>query len=71
MDKEASQPTIKEVKESDVYMGEIPLMTQNGSFVLTEQRELLFLSYIEVRVYFLSTIKVKLIALENFYFQQG
>ena len=34
MDKEASQPTIKEVKESDVYMGEIPLMTQNGSFVI-------------------------------------
>ena len=34
MDKEASQPTIKEVKESEVYMGEIPLMTQNGSFVI-------------------------------------
>ena len=34
MDKEASEPTIKEVKESEVYMGEIPLMTQNGSFVI-------------------------------------
>ena len=34
MDKEASQPTIKEVKEQEVYMGEIPLMTQNGSFVI-------------------------------------
>ena len=34
MDKEASEPTVKEVKESEVYMGEIPLMTQNGSFVI-------------------------------------
>tara|TARA_B100000035_G_scaffold314791_1_gene332285 strand:+ start:128 stop:4297 length:4170 start_codon:yes stop_codon:yes gene_type:complete len=34
MDKEASEPTIKEVKEQEVYMGEIPLMTQNGSFVI-------------------------------------
>ena len=34
MDKEASQPTVKEVKEQEVYMGEIPLMTQNGSFVI-------------------------------------
>jgi DNA-directed RNA polymerase subunit beta len=34
MDKEASQPTVKEVKEQEVYMGEMPLMTQNGSFVI-------------------------------------
>jgi DNA-directed RNA polymerase subunit beta len=34
MDKEASKPTIKEVKEQEVYMGEIPLMTTTGSFVI-------------------------------------
>ena len=34
MDREASKPTIKEVKEQEVYMGEIPLMTNNGSFVI-------------------------------------
>ena len=34
MDKEAAKPTIKEVKEQEVYMGEIPLMTRNGSFVI-------------------------------------
>ncbi|MGB8764323.1 MAG: DNA-directed RNA polymerase subunit beta [Burkholderiales bacterium] len=34
MDKEASKPTVKEVKEQEVYMGEIPLMTRNGSFVI-------------------------------------
>ena len=34
MDKEATKPTVKEVKEQEVYMGEIPLMTGNGSFVI-------------------------------------
>ncbi|MFM2397514.1 MAG: DNA-directed polymerase subunit beta, partial [Pseudomonadota bacterium] len=33
-DKEASKPTVKEVKEQEVYMGEIPLMTNTGSFVI-------------------------------------
>ena len=34
MDKEAPKPTPKEVKEQEVYMGEIPLMTNTGSFVI-------------------------------------
>ena len=34
MDKEVSKPTVKEVKEQEVYMGEIPLMTDTGSFVI-------------------------------------
>ncbi len=34
LDKEAARPTIKEVKEQEVYMGEIPLMTTTGSFVI-------------------------------------
>ena len=34
MDREASKPTVKEVKEQEVYMGEIPLMTRSGSFVI-------------------------------------
>src|SRR6478735_5746835 len=34
MDKEAPKETVKEVKEQEVYMGEIPLMTNNGSFVI-------------------------------------
>ena len=33
MDRDAPD-TIKEVKEQEVYMGEIPLMTSNGSFVI-------------------------------------
>ncbi|MDR3158274.1 MAG: DNA-directed RNA polymerase subunit beta [Zoogloeaceae bacterium] len=34
LDREASAETIKEVKEQEVYMGEIPRMTENGSFVI-------------------------------------
>ena len=34
LDKEASKPTVKEVKEQEVYMGEMPLMTNTGSFVI-------------------------------------
>ena len=31
-DKESSNKTIKDIKEQEVYMGEIPLMTDNGTF---------------------------------------
>ncbi len=34
MDRDAPKETVKEVKEQEVYMGEIPLMTDNGSFVI-------------------------------------
>ncbi len=34
MDREVRTPTVKEVKEQEVYMGEIPLMTNTGSFVV-------------------------------------
>ena len=34
MDREASKPTVKEIKEQEVYMGEMPLMTSTGSFVI-------------------------------------
>jgi DNA-directed RNA polymerase subunit beta len=35
LDKESpNKPVVKEVKEQEVYMGEMPLMTQNGSFVI-------------------------------------
>jgi DNA-directed RNA polymerase subunit beta len=33
-DKESSNKTIKDIKEQEVYMGEIPLMTANGTFVI-------------------------------------
>jgi DNA-directed RNA polymerase subunit beta len=33
-DREAAPGTVKDIKEQEVYMGEIPLMTQNGTFVI-------------------------------------
>src|SRR5690554_5153068 len=33
-DKDAPAGTIKQIKEQEVYMGEIPLMTENGTFVI-------------------------------------
>ena len=33
-DKESSSKAIKDIKEQEVYMGEIPLMTDNGTFVI-------------------------------------
>ncbi|NDF04536.1 MAG: DNA-directed RNA polymerase subunit beta, partial [Betaproteobacteria bacterium] len=34
LDREAAKPTVKEVKEQEVYMGEMPLITDTGSFVI-------------------------------------
>ncbi|WP_163938222.1 DNA-directed RNA polymerase subunit beta [Paraferrimonas sp. SM1919] len=33
-DKEAAPGTVKDVREQEVYMGDIPLMTENGTFVI-------------------------------------
>ncbi|CAM3945273.1 DNA-directed RNA polymerase subunit beta [Rheinheimera salexigens] len=33
-DREAAPGTIKDIREQEVYMGEIPLMTENGTFVI-------------------------------------
>ena len=33
-DKESSNKSVKDIKEQEVYMGEIPLMTDNGTFIV-------------------------------------
>jgi DNA-directed RNA polymerase subunit beta len=33
-DREAAAGTVKDIREQEVYMGEIPLMTENGTFVI-------------------------------------
>ena len=33
-DKEAKAGTVKDIREQEVYMGEIPLMTENGTFII-------------------------------------
>ena len=34
LDRESSKQTVKEMKEQEVYMGEMPLMTETGSFII-------------------------------------
>ena len=38
MDREAAQPTVKEVKEQEVYMGEIPSLLTTVHLLLMEQK---------------------------------
>ncbi len=33
-DKDAKTPVVKDIREQEVYMGELPLMTNNGTFVI-------------------------------------
>ncbi|MGJ8516910.1 DNA-directed RNA polymerase subunit beta [Carnimonas bestiolae] len=33
-DRESSNKAVKDIKEQEVYMGEIPLMTENGTFII-------------------------------------
>ena len=33
-DKETKTQTVREVREQDVYLGELPLMTQKGTFII-------------------------------------
>ena len=34
-DREAAAGTVKDIKEQEVYMGDIPLMTDNGTLLST------------------------------------
>ncbi|MRT52149.1 hypothetical protein FG478_00315, partial [Xylella fastidiosa subsp. multiplex] len=33
-DRESSTKAVKDIKEQEVYLGEIPLMTENGTFMV-------------------------------------
>ncbi|MEJ2452245.1 MAG: DNA-directed RNA polymerase subunit beta, partial [Gammaproteobacteria bacterium] len=33
-DKESKNPTVKDIREQEVYMGEMPLMTETGTFII-------------------------------------
>ena len=65
-DKDANN-AVKDIKEQEVYMGEIPLMTENGTFVINGTERLSYLSCTVHRVYSLTMIKVKLTHLVKCY----
>ena len=58
-DKESSNKTIKDIKEQEVYMGEIPLMTDNGTFVINGTERVIVSQFTVLQVCSLITIKVK------------
>ena len=45
-DSAGNKHTVKDIKEQEVYMGEIPLMTETGSFVINGLSVLLYHNYI-------------------------
>jgi len=53
------QATVKEVKEQEVYMGEIPLMTRSGSFVINGTERVIGLSCTVLQVCSSSTIAAR------------
>jgi DNA-directed RNA polymerase subunit beta len=45
-DRESAQPkTVKEIKEQEVYMGEVPLMTDYGSFIVNGTERVIVIPY--------------------------
>lgn len=58
-EREAPEGTVKDIKEQEVYMGEIPLMTDNGTLLSTVLSVLSFLSCTVVRASSLTPTKVK------------
>ncbi|VEH65222.1 DNA-directed RNA polymerase subunit beta [Rodentibacter pneumotropicus] len=60
-DKESSSRAIKDIKENEVYMGEIPLMTDNGTFVINGTERVIVSQLHRSPGVFLIPIKVKLI----------
>jgi len=68
-DKDSSNKAIKDIKEQEVYMGEIPLMTENGTFVINGIERVVVSQLHHHPVCFLITIKAKRIRPENYYIQ--
>ncbi len=58
-EREAPEGTVKDIKEQEVYMGEIPLMTEMVPLLLTVLRGLSYLSCTVALVCSLTAIRVK------------
>ena len=66
-----TNPVIRDIKEQEVYIGEIPLMTETGTFVINGTERVVVSSCIVHRVSFLSMIRGRLILLANCYILPG
>jgi len=67
IDQENNTKDILSAKEQEVYMGEVPMMTNSGLLLPMEFKELWSIKCTEVQVYFLIMIKVKLMQVVSFY----
>ena len=67
IDEESQAKSVKGIKEQDVYMGDIPLMTPNGTFLVPVRKELLFPRCIDHLGYFLTTTKARRILLVKYF----
>jgi len=67
INEEDNTKQILSAKEQEVYMGDIPLMTPSGTFVINGVKESLLTKCIEVQVFFLIMIKEKVMLAASFY----
>nr|prf polymerase beta,RNA [Escherichia coli] len=58
-EREAPEGTVKDIKEQEVYMGEIPLMADNGTFVINGTERVIVPSCTVVRASSFTPTKVK------------
>ncbi|MEZ6840619.1 hypothetical protein ABVN80_03035 [Acinetobacter baumannii] len=56
--KDRETKSIKDVREQEVYMGEIPFMTENGTFVINGTERVSYLNYTVRQAHSLTMIKV-------------
>ena len=68
-DKESNKKNVKEIKESEVYLGEIPLMTDNGSFVINGTQRVIVSQLHRSPGVFFEHDRGKLMHPVNFYFR--
>ena len=73
MDKATGYKTIKEngIKEDRVFLGEIPVMTKDGSFVVNGTERVVVSQLHDLQVYSLTMIKARHMLLVKFYMLQG
>ena len=70
-DEDTEAKSIRDIKEQDVYMGDMPLMTDNGTFVINGTERVIVSQMHRSPGVFLTTIKVKLMHQENYYLLRG
>lgn len=58
-EREAPEGTVKDIKEQEVYMGEIPLMTENGTFVINGTERVIVSQLHRSLAYSSTAIRVK------------